>query len=33
MEENWLLLMAAHLSVLIYFGSLFELVFSHCCFK
>jgi len=26
-------MMAAHLSVLIYFGSLFELVFSHCCFK
>jgi len=25
--------MAAHLLVLIYFGSLFELAFSRCCFK
>jgi len=25
--------MTAHLSILVYFGSLFELVFSHCYFK
>jgi len=26
-------MMTAHLSILVYFGSLFELVFSHCYFK